>query len=165
MHPLEIRTATEVDVPVILDFIRQLAEYEAMLSEVVATPETLRETLFGPKPYAETLLAYWEARPVGFALFFHTYSTFLSKPGLYLEDLFILPASRSLGIGTALFARLARIAQERGCGRIEWSVLNWNQPAIDFYRQLGAQPHEGWSTYRLQGEALERLARAPSDAE
>lgn len=147
------------DVPVILDFIRQLAEYEKLAHEVAATEQTLRETLFSERPYAEVLIAYWEEAPVGFALFFHNYSTFLAKPGIYLEDLFVNPSARGKGIGKALLTRLAELANERGCGRVEWSVLNWNVPSIEFYRRMGARPQDEWTTFRLTGDALGQYAK------
>ncbi|HEY8485286.1 MAG TPA: GNAT family N-acetyltransferase [Longimicrobiales bacterium] len=155
---LEIRPATEADVPLVLTFIQELAEYEKLRHEVVATEERIREALFGPRPYAEVLLAELGGEPVGFALFFHNFSTFLGRPGLYIEDLYVRPAARRRGVGRRLLARLAALARERGCGRMEWSVLNWNEPAIRFYRSLGARPLEEWQVYRLTGEALEALA-------
>jgi GNAT superfamily N-acetyltransferase len=154
------------DVPLILTFIRELAEYERLRHEAVVTEGSLRETLFGPRPYAEVVIAELGsgtedgpgARPVGFALFFHNYSTFLGRPGLYLEDLYVRPEARGLGVGRRLLTHLAGIARERGCGRMEWSVLDWNEPAIGFYRSLGAQPMDEWTVYRVTGEALEALA-------
>lgn len=151
---LRIDPAREQDVPVILDFIRQLAEYEKLSGAVVATEDALRATLFGERPYAEVLIAFWEDAPVGFALFFHNYSTFLARPGIYLEDLFVNPAARGRGVGKALLTRLAELAIERGCGRVEWSVLDWNAPSIEFYRRMGAVPLDEWTTFRLTGEAL-----------
>lgn len=156
----EIREATESDVPLILQFIRDLAEYEKLAHLVVATEELLRSTLFGAAPFAEVLIASEDGVPAGFALFFHNYSTFLAQPGIYLEDLFVNPGFRGRGYGKALLARLAQIARDRGCGRIEWAVLNWNEPAIAFYKSLGARPMEEWTVFRLSGEALERLAKA-----
>lgn len=156
---LLIRSAREQDVPVILDFIRQLAEYERLSHEVMATEESLRATLFGTRPYAEVLIAYWDGQPVGFALFFHNYSTFLAKPGIYLEDLFVNPSARGRGIGKALLTRLAELAHERQCGRVEWSVLDWNAPSIEFYRRMGARPLDEWTTFRLTGEALARYSK------
>ena len=155
---LEIVPATERDIPVILGFIRKLAEYEKLVHQMVATEEMLRETLFGTHPYAEVLLAYLSGHPVGFALFFHNYSTFLARPGIYLEDLFVDPPHRGKGVGKALLVRLAKIAVERGCGRFEWSVLDWNTPAIDFYKKLGAVPMDEWTGFRVTGEALTRMA-------
>jgi GNAT superfamily N-acetyltransferase len=156
----KIRTvaATELDLPVIVDMIRALAEYEKLSHMVAATEERLRETLFGIKPAAEVLLAHDERECAGFAVFFATYSTFLAQPGLYLEDLYVKPHLRGKGIGLALLKQLARIATERGCGRVEWGVLDWNQPSIEFYKKLGAVPMDQWTKYQLTGEALERLA-------
>ncbi len=163
-----LRFATEEDVPLILRFIRELAEYERLAHACVATEEMVRETLFGAKPYAEVIIAEHEGEPAGFALFFHNYSTFLARPGIYLEDLYVRPELRGYGIGKALLARLASIARERDCGRLEWAVLNWNKSAIQFYRSLGALPQDQWTVYRVTGEALERLSRAnvarPSDS-
>jgi len=156
--PLTIRSATVADVPLILDLIRGLAEYERLPHEVVATEALLRETLFGPAPGAEVLLAELDGESAGFALFFHNFSTFLGRRGLYLEDLFVRPAARGRGVGRALLARLAAIARQRGCGRFEWSVLDWNEPAIGFYRSLGAVPMDDWTVYRVAGPALDRLA-------
>jgi len=155
---LSIRPATEHDTALILRFIEKLAEYEKLSHEVVATEAALRENLFGQRPYAEVLLAYWGGEPVGFALFFHNYSTFLAQPGIYLEDLFVDPEHRGQGIGKALLVKLARISMERGCGRVEWAVLDWNEPSIGFYRGLGAIAKDEWTVYRLTGEALQRLA-------
>jgi len=157
---LEIMHAGECDVPLLLRFIRDLAVYEKLAHEVMATEEGLRRTLFGERRYAEALIARLEGTPVGFALYFHNYSTFLGKPGLYLEDLFVDPAHRGKGIGKALLRRLAAIALERDCGRLEWAVLDWNAPAIAFYRSLGAAPMHDWTVFRLEGAAL----RAMSDA-
>ena len=155
---LEIKAASIDDVPLIFSFIKKLAEYEKLLDEVVATEDGLREVLFGERRYAETVIAYSHNEPVGFALFFHNFSTFVGKPGIYLEDLFIDPAHRGKGYGKALLAHLAKLAQERNCGRLEWAVLNWNQPSIEFYESLGAKPMNEWTVYRLTGEALENLA-------
>lgn len=156
---LHIRAAAPGDVPLILSLIRDLAEYEKLSSACVATEEQLHATLFGPRPFAETIIAEWNGAPAGLALFFHNYSTFLAKPGIYLEDLFVKPEFRGNGIGKGLLVRLAQIAEERGCGRIEWSVLNWNEPAIGFYRGLGATPQDEWTVYRMTGDAIARLAR------
>lgn len=156
---LAIRNATEEDVPLILHFIRELAVYEKLAHEVVATAESIRETLFGNPRFAEVIIAEADGEPAGFALFFHNYSTFLSRPGLYLEDLFVRPEVRGRGYGKALLAHLAAIAKERNCGRFEWAVLNWNEPAIRFYRSLGALPMDQWTVYRVTGEALDALAR------
>ncbi len=156
--------AVAADVQIILEMIRGLAEYEKLLDMVTATEDALRETLFGAKPAAEVLLAWLEGEGesecVGFALFFSNYSTFLAKPGLYLEDLFVKPHARGKGAGAALLRELARIAVARGCGRVEWAVLDWNAPSIAFYRRLGAVPMDEWTTFRLTGEALARLAQA-----
>ena len=156
---MNIRTATEDDVPLILRFIRELADYERLAHQVVATEETVRATLFGNPRFAEVILCEEDGDPVGFALFFHNYSTFLARPGVYLEDLYVRPELRGKGYGKALLARLAEIALERNCGRVEWAVLNWNEPAIRFYRSLGALPMDQWTVYRITGDALEKLAR------
>ena len=156
--PHRIERATESDVPLILEMIRGLAEYERLLDKCVATEETLRATLFGAKPYAETLLAWDGGECGGFALFFMNYSTFLAQPGIYLEDLFVKPQARGRGLGKALLVKLAQIARERNCGRLEWSVLDWNEPSIRFYKSLGARPMDEWTGYRVTGEALQTLA-------
>ena len=158
MPEVEIRVATEDDVPLILALIRELAEYERLSHEVVATEETLRDSLFGERRVAETLLAYLGDDPAGFALFFHNFSTFLGRPGIYLEDLYVRPEFRSAGVGRTLLVRIAGLAKERGCGRLEWAVLDWNEPAISFYKRISASPVSGWTVYRLTGEALEELA-------
>jgi GNAT superfamily N-acetyltransferase len=155
---LRIRPAAEADVPLVLRFIRELAEYERLLHEVVATEERLRDTLFGARPAAEVVIAEEDGKALGFALFFHNYSTFLAQPGLYLEDLYVRPEARGRGAGRALLAHLARLAKERGCGRLEWWVLDWNESAIRFYRSLGAQPMDDWTVFRLTGGDLARLA-------
>jgi GNAT superfamily N-acetyltransferase len=147
------------DVPVIAELIRGLARFEKLEQEVVMTEELLAAGLFGDRPYAEVVLAEDDRRPVGFALFFHNFSTFLGRPGIYLEDLFVLPERRGQGIGRMLLAHLARLAVERGCGRLEWAVLDWNKEAIKFYERLGARPNSDWTVYRLAGEALSGLAR------
>ena len=139
--------------------IRALAEYEKLTHLCVATEARLEETLFGPRPYAETIIAEWDGAPVGFALYFHNYSTFLAQPGIYLEDLFVKPEFRGKGIGKALLIRLARIADERVCGRMEWSVLDWNEPSIAFYKKLGANPLDDWTIFRVTGPGLGKLAR------
>ena len=141
-----------------LRFIRELAEYERLAHACVATEESVRATLFGPDPAAEVLIAEDEGRAVGFALFFRNYSTFLSRPGIYLEDLYVPPEARGRGAGRALLQKIARIAVERGAGRLEWAVLDWNEPAIGFYKALGAVPMDDWTVYRLTGGALQRLA-------
>ena len=157
MGQVEFRFAAEGDVGTILSFIRGLAEYEHMEDEVVATEALLRDWIFEKKK-AEVLLAAVDGEDVGFALFFHNFSTFLGRAGIYLEDLFVKPEQRGKGYGGALLRRLAQIAVERGCGRLEWSCLDWNQPSIDFYRGLGAVPMEGWTVYRLTGETLRAAA-------
>jgi len=162
MSEFEIRTTTEADVPVILKLIRDLATYERAPDAVVATEAGLREVLFGPKRSAEVLLALENAEPVGFAVFFHNFSTWLGRPGLYLEDLFVRPEKRGKGYGRALLERLAQIAQERGCGRMEWAVLDWNDPAIQFYRKLGAAPMDEWTVFRLTEEGIAKLAGSGS---
>jgi len=154
-----IQPATESDVPVILSFIRGLAEYEKLSHEMLATESQLREHLFGPKPAAETILAKLGSHPVGFALFFTTFSTFAGLPGIWLEDLFVLSDYRGRGIGHALLRAVAQIAIERNCGQVEWTVLDWNTPAVRLYQKLGAQPMSDWTTQRLTGDALVRLAQ------
>lgn len=158
--PLQILPATENDAGLILSFIAKLADYEKLSHEMVATEAELRKWLCGERPMAEVILAYWGGEPAGFALYFHNFSTFLGRPGLYLEDLFVEPAHRGKGIGKALLIQLARVATERGCGRLEWSVLDWNQPSIEFYRKLGAVPKDEWTIFRLTGDALHQLAAA-----
>ncbi len=160
MTRLEIRPANPADVEQILDFVRRLAEYEKLAHEVVATPERIRRALFGGQRYAECVLAEADGKPAGFALFFHTFSTFLALPGIYLEDLFVLPELRGQGVGKALLKRVAAIAVERGCGRLEWAVLDWNEPAIAFYRSLGSKPMDEWTVHRITDEALASLATA-----
>ena len=168
MTTFTITPATERDVPTILEMIKALAEYEKLSHAVTATESRLRKTLFGPHPAAEVLMAYAgeqalgaearSAKAAGFALFFHNYSTFLAQRGVYLEDLFVVPEWRGHGLGRQLLSRLAAIARERDCGRLEWSVLDWNTPAIGFYRKLGAVPMEDWTIFRVSGDALSRLA-------
>lgn len=153
-----IRPARPEDVPHIARLIRALAEYEKLSHEVTFDEAELKEHLFGPKPYAEVLLAEENGAVIGFALFFHNFSTFLAKPGLYLEDLFVEPAHRGKGYGRRLLANLAKLAVERGCGRFEWSVLDWNTPALDFYWRIGAVPLSEWTVQRLTGEKLKQLA-------
>ncbi|RYD82819.1 MAG: GNAT family N-acetyltransferase [Verrucomicrobiaceae bacterium] len=153
-----IRPATEDDLPTIFGFIHALAEYENLSHEIVATPESLRAHLFGAPRRAEVLLACEENTPVGLAIFFHNFSTFLAQPGLYVEDLFVLPEHRGKGHGRALMIALARLAVERGCGRFEWTVLDWNKPSIDFYRSLGAESKSEWNIQRVSGSALRELA-------
>lgn len=157
---LILRPATAADCDTLLQLIRGLAEYEHLLDRVSATPEKLRATLFGERPAAEALLAEWQGEAAGFALFFPNYSTFLAQPGLYLKDLFVLPQRRGLGIGKALLQALAALALQRGCGRFEWSVLDWNQPSIEFYQAMGATVMPDWRICRVTGEALQRLGAA-----
>jgi GNAT superfamily N-acetyltransferase len=160
MSPADIRIvpATERDVPTILALIKGLAEYERLPHEVEATEEGIRESLFGEWPAAEVVIAYVGADLAGFALFFHNYSTFLGRRGLYLEDLFVLPAHRGRGVGRRLLSHLARTAIERKCGRVEWWVLDWNETAHRFYRSIGAAPMDEWTVWRLNGDAMARLA-------
>jgi GNAT superfamily N-acetyltransferase len=158
MPTVTITRAGEADAPVILEMIEGLAEYEKLSHVCRATEEQLRQTLFGERPAAEVLLASLEGECIGFALFFPNYSTFLAQPGIYLEDLFVKPHARGKGAGLALLKELARIAVERGCGRVEWSVLDWNEPSIEFYKKLGALPLDAWTTYRLTAEPLTKLA-------
>ena len=158
MAEIRIQPATEPDLPLILDLIQGLAQYEQLAHEVRATAGRLRETLFGSKPAAEVLLAHCDGEGAGFAVFFPTYSTFLAQPGLYLEDLYVKPHRRGQGIGLALLRRVATIALERGCGRLEWGVLDWNESAIGFYKKIGAEPLDQWTKYRMWGEALNKLA-------
>jgi GNAT superfamily N-acetyltransferase len=156
---IRLRSAEKGDVAVIAELIRGLARYEKLEDQVEMTEELLATGLFGKRPYAEVVLAEDVGRPVGFALFFHNFSTFLGRPGIYLEDLFVIPEYRGRGIGRTLLAHLARLAVERGCGRLEWAVLDWNRDAIGFYERLGAHPNSEWTVYRLAGEALTGLAR------
>jgi GNAT superfamily N-acetyltransferase len=162
MTDFEIRTTTETDVPVILSLIRELAEYERAPDAVVATAAGLREVLFGANRSAEVLLGLEDGNAIGFAVYFYNFSTWLGRPGLYLEDLFVRPDVRGKGYGRALLERLAQIAQERGCGRMEWAVLDWNDPAIQFYRKLGAEPMNEWTVFRLTQDGIAKLAGSPS---
>ena len=155
---VRIRAGEPADVPVIAELIRGLARYEKLEGEVTMTEEKLKDSLFGDRPYAETLIAEDGGEAVGFALFFHNYSTFLAQPGIYLEDLFVRPERRGGGIGRLLLERLAQLALERGCGRLEWAVLDWNVDAIRFYERLGARPNAEWTVYRLTGDRLRDLA-------
>jgi GNAT superfamily N-acetyltransferase len=155
---IRIDAATEADVPVILDLIKGLAEYERLSHDVVATEDGLRRALFGPSSHVRVLLARANDGAVGFAVYFYNFSTFLGRPGVYLEDLFVLPAWRRQGVGRRLLLELARMAVAEGCGRLEWSVLDWNTPAIEFYRSIGARPMDEWTVYRLTGDALIRFA-------
>ena len=154
----DIRAATKADVSIILSFIKKLADYEHLSHEVVASEETLRKTLFGRRRTAEVAIGYFNREPVGFVLYFHNYSTFLGRPGIYIEDLFIDEAFRRRGFGTALLCYVAGVANERRCGRLEWSVLDWNEPAINFYKKLGAVPMSEWTVFRVTGKELEKLA-------
>ena len=156
--PLTISPAVESDVPLILSFIRKLAEYEKLAHDFVATEDGLRQALFSHRPYAEVVLAYQDGTPAGFALFFHNFSTFWGRPGIYLEDLFVDPEQRGKGIGKALLAHVAKVAVERGCSHLQWAVLDWNEPSIRFYKSLGAEPKDEWTLYRLSGDALKRVA-------
>jgi len=160
---LTIRAAVPDDVPHILAFIRELADYEKLTHEVSATEELLHATLFGARAFAETLIGCVDGEPAGFAVFLYSYSTFLAKPGIYLEDLFVRPAFRKLGLGKALFLTVAGIAVERGCGRYEWSVLDWNTPSIRFYESLGAGMHDAWRRMRVEGPALRAMAEMLRD--
>lgn len=154
----KIRPAIEEDTAVILSLIKELAEYEQLSHEVVATENDIRKTLFGERPFAETLIGEYDGLPICFALFFHNFSTFIGKPGIYLEDLYVQPAHRGKGFGSKMLAHIAAMARERDCARFEWSVLNWNTPAIRTYEKLDATPKNEWILYRLSGEALNRLA-------
>ncbi|WP_374596309.1 N-acetyltransferase family protein [Sphingosinicella sp.] len=155
---VSIRVAGPADLPLIARFIRDLAEYEKLAHEVRFDEAKLGERLFGSRPYAEVLIAEDDGTPVGFALFFHNFSTFEGRPGVYLEDLFVVPEARGKGVGKMLLSRLAALAIERDCARLEWSVLDWNTPAIDFYRSLGARPMDEWTVNRVDGDALKTLA-------
>jgi len=159
VEDFHIRPACVEDAPIILELIRDLATYERAPEEVTATEEQLVDVLFGERPAAEVLLAFEGESPVGFALFFHNFSTWLGRPGLYLEDLFVKPKKRGNGYGRALLVELAKIAMERGCGRMEWAVLDWNEPAIKFYHALGARPMDEWTVFRLTRDGIEKLAR------
>lgn len=159
MPQLHIRSAQRDDVALILGFIRELAEYEKLSDQVVADPVEMAEHLFGSRPFAEVLIGEVDGAAAGFALFFHNYSTFLGKPGIYLEDLYVRSSARGTGLGKALLGKLASLAIERGCGRLEWSVLDWNEPAIGFYQRLGAEPLGDWTVYRLTGPALHDLSQ------
>jgi GNAT superfamily N-acetyltransferase len=155
---IRIEPAVKSQAPLILYFIRQLAEYEKLLDKVAADEARIEESLFGEKPCAEVLIAYLGDQPAGFAIYFSTYSTFLGQPGIYLEDLFVEPKFRGFGVGKALLVHLAKLTRERGGARLEWSVLNWNEPAIQFYKGLGATAQDAWTMYRVTGENLEKLA-------
>jgi GNAT superfamily N-acetyltransferase len=162
---IRIEKTTEKDIPLIFAFIKRLAEYEKLSHEVVATEETLRETLFGERRFAEVVIAYYNNIAAGYALFFHNFSTFIGRPGLYLEDLFVQPEFRGKGIGKSLLLHLAQIAVERKCGRMEWAVLNWNESAIAFYKQLGAASMNEWTVYRLTDDVLKALVRLRAETD
>jgi len=159
VRDIEVQPATDADVPLILQLIKALAEYERLAHEVVATEAMVRESFFGAAPHAQAVIARIDGDAVGLMIWFSTYSTFLSRPGIYLEDLFVLPAWRGKGVGKALLRHLARLALDRGCGRIEWSVLDWNETAIRFYRGIGARPMDEWTVYRMTGDAIKQLAQ------
>jgi GNAT superfamily N-acetyltransferase len=157
---IDIRPATPADVPLIFALIKELAEYEKLSHEVVATEEQIRATLFGDRPVSEVVISSLDGGPVGFALFFPNYSTFLGRPGLYLEDLFVRPEARGFGVGRELLEYLARLTVERGWGRLEWRVLDWNEPSIAFYKKLGAEPLDDWTVFRVTGDALRKLGHS-----
>ena len=157
---IRIKFATIKDISLILQFIKELAEYEQLLHEVVATEKLLEETLFGNQSCAEVIIGYLDEKPVSFALFFHNFSTFLGKPGIYLEDLYVKPEARGKGIGKIMLSYLAQLAKDRNCGRLEWSVLDWNETAINFYKNLGAKAMDDWTVYRVAREALDELANS-----
>jgi len=158
LSEFEIRPATRDDCQLILGFIKELADYEKLSHEVVATEAILEECLFGQRPYAEVLIAEYRQQAVGYALFFHNYSTFTGRPGIYLEDLYVQPAMRGKGFGKSLLAYIAKLAVDRRCTRFEWSVLDWNEPSLQFYRSIGAAPMDEWTVQRLDGDALQKLA-------
>ena len=160
---ITLRFATADDVGLILDFIRQLADYEKMTQDVVTDEDQLRQSLFGDRRVAEVVIAWYDGEPAGFALFFHNFSTFLGRPGIYLEDLFVIPQLRGHGIGQVLLSHLAEIAVDRGCGRLEWAVLDWNTDAVRFYERFGAKAMDEWTVFRITGDALEKLAQSGSE--
>ena len=155
---LQIRPAAEVDVALVFSFIRKLAEYGDLSDEVTATADDVRAALFGPKPVAEARLAYWGSEPAGFALYSYSFASFLGKTGIYIENLYVEPGYRNKGVGKALLVHLAQLSRKLRCGRLEWAVLNWNERAMEFYQDFGAMPMDEWTTFRLTGDALERLA-------
>ena len=154
-----IRSSTVDDCALILSFIQELADYEKLSHEVVATPETLAETLFGDKAYAEVMIGEYQGEPIGYSLFFHNFSTFTGRPGIYLEDIYVKPEMRGKGCGKLMLAYIAKLAVERNCTRVEWSVLDWNEPSIQFYRSIGAAPMDGWTVQRLDGDELSNFAQ------
>ena len=154
----QIRHASKGDCPLILGFIKELADYEKLSHEVVATPAILEESLFGDTPYAQVIIAEYQGNAVGYALFFHNYSTFTGRPGIYLEDLYVQPQYRGKGFGKSLLSYIAKLAVDRNCTRVEWSVLDWNEPSIQFYRSIGAKPMDEWTVQRLDGEELDQFA-------
>ena len=155
---LRIQPATPGDVPLLLTFVKELAEYERLTDEVVATEDVLRESLFGPRPAAEALIAYRGNEPVAFAIWFYNFSSFLGRPGLYIEDIYVRPHARGQGVGQAILVHLAHLARQRNCGRMEWVVLDWNEPAISFYKTFGARPMDGWTVFGLTASDIDRLA-------
>ncbi|WP_339512988.1 GNAT family N-acetyltransferase [Pseudomonas sp. RL_15y_Pfl2_60] len=159
MSRINVRPATPADMPLILALVAELAVYEKLQDQITSDPQEFANHLFGPRPYAEVLIGELDGQANGFALFFHNFSTFLGKPGIYLEDLYVRTETRGSGLGKALLSTLAKLAVSRGCGRLEWSVLDWNEPAIGFYKQLGAYPLEDWTQFRLTGDALQGLAK------
>lgn len=158
MSDILIKRAVVNDIPLVLSFIKELAEYEKLTHEVVATEALLKDTLFGHRSNTEVIIGYLDHKPVAFAVFFHNFSTFLGRQGIYLEDLYVKPEARGHGVGKKILVYLARLAKERGCGRLEWSVLDWNEPAINFYKKLAAKPMDEWTVFRLTGNALDELA-------
>lgn len=154
----EIKPATKQDIPLLLEFIKELAEYEKLSHEVVATEEILTESFFGAKTHVEAIIGYLNEKPVTFAIFFHNFSSFLGRPGIYLEDLFVKPEARGKGLGQKMLTHIATIAKSRNCGRFEWSVLDWNETAIGFYKRLGAKPMDEWTVFRVTGNALDELS-------
>ncbi len=162
---IEIRRATEDDIPLILDLIKDLAAYERLSDEVVATEDVLREFLFGTRPYAEVILGYYDGTPAGYILFFYNFSTFIGRPGIYIEDIYVREAHRGKGLGKALFKYTAALAANRNCGRLEFAVLNWNEPSIRFYKHFGAKLMDDWSLYRIAGRALQDLGDSSMEGE
>ena len=154
---ITVRPATEADLPLILQLIRELADYERLADQCIATIDLLRQHIFGPRPVAEVRIGSLDGVPVGFTLFFHNFSTFLSRPGIYIEDIYVQPHARGKGVGKALLREVARLALERNCGRLEWSVLDWNEPSINFYKSVGAVPMSEWTVFRVTGDALKKL--------